>query len=129
MRYIKVLFIILIILFFAILYTQNIDMFTHEFTLKLDLKKYVIGPYITKNVVIILTAFAAGAVIAVIFGALQSIGAGAESKEKSRRIRELEARNRELTEEIQREQMLKKSEPSSSPFGPPSAIDSSSQNN
>jgi len=129
MRYIKVLFIILIILFFAILYTQNIDMFTHEFTLKLDLKKYVIGPYITKNVVIILTAFAAGAVIAVIFGALASIGAGAESKEKSRRIRELEARNRELTEEIQREQMLKKSEPSSSPFGPPSAIDSSSQNN
>ncbi|HKQ32240.1 MAG TPA: hypothetical protein VJV40_03475 [Thermodesulfobacteriota bacterium] len=81
------------------------------------------------NVVIILTAFAAGAVVAVIFGALQSIGAGADSKEKSRRIRELEARNRELTEEIQREAMLKKSDPSSSPFGPPSAIDSSSQNN
>ena len=129
MRYIKVLFIILIIIFFAILYTQNIDMFTHEVTLGLNLKFYKIGPYLTMNVVIILTAFAAGAVVAVIFGALQSIGAGADSKEKSRRIRELEARNRELTEEIQREAMLKKSDPSSSPFGPPSAIDSSSQNN
>ncbi len=37
MRYIKVLFIILIILFFAILYTQNIDMITHEVTLGLNL--------------------------------------------------------------------------------------------
>lgn len=128
MRYIKVLFIILIILFFAILYTQNIEMFTHEITLGLNLKFYKIGPYITMNVVIILTAFAAGAVVAVIFGALQSIGAGAESKEKSRRIRELETRNRELIEEIQREEKLKKSDPSSSPFSPPSAIDSSSQN-
>ncbi|HET7289639.1 MAG TPA: hypothetical protein VFJ67_04300 [Thermodesulfobacteriota bacterium] len=128
MRYIKVLFIILIILFFAILYTQNMEMFTHEITLGLNLKFYKIGPYITMNVVIILTAFAAGAVVAVIFGALQSIGAGAESKEKSRRIRELETRNRELIEEIQREEKLKKSDPSSSPFSPPSAIDSSSQN-
>lgn len=128
MRYIKVLFIILIILFFAILYTQNMEMFTHEITLGLNLKFYKIGPYITMNVVIILTAFAAGAVVAVIFGALQSIGAGAESKEKSRRIRELEMRNRELIEEIQREEKLKKSDPSSSPFSPPSAIDSSSQN-
>ena len=124
MRYIKVLFIILIILFFAILYTQNLDMFTHEFELKLDLKSIVIGPYITKNVVIILAAFVVGAVVAIIFGALQSISSGSESKEKSRRIRELEARNRELIEEKQREDKLKK--PDSSPFTPPSAIDSSS---
>lgn len=124
MRYIKVLFIILIILFFAILYTQNIDMFTHEFELKLDLKSVVIGPYITKNVVIILAAFAAGAVVAVIFGVMQSISSSAESKEKSRRIRELEARNRELIEDRQREEKLKKPDPS--PFTPPSAIDSSS---
>ncbi len=124
MRYIKVLFIILIILFFAILYTQNIDMFTYEFELKLDLKSVVIGPYITKNVVIILAAFAAGAVVAVIFGVMQSISSSAESKEKSRRIRELEARNRELIEDRQREEKLKK--PDSSPFTPPSAIDSSS---
>ena len=124
MRYIKVLFIILIILFFAILFTQNLDMFTHEFELKLDLKSIVIGPYITKNVVIILAAFVVGAVVAIIFGALQSISSGSESKEKSRRIRELEARNRELIEEKQREDNLKK--PDSSPFTPPSAIDSSS---
>jgi hypothetical protein len=123
MRYIKVLFIILIILFFAILYTQNIDMFTREVTLGLDLKFYKIGPYITMNVVIILTAFAAGAVVAIIFGALQSIGAGSESKEKSRRIRELEARNRELIDEKQREEKLKKAE--TSPFAPPSVMDES----
>lgn len=130
MRFIKVLFIILIILFFAILYTQNIDMFTHEVRLGLNLKFYKIGPYLTMNIVIILTAFAAGAVVAVIFGALQSIGAGAESKEKSRRIRELESRNRELIEEIQREEKLKKSEPSSSssPFAPQSTSESPSQN-
>ncbi|HSC35936.1 MAG TPA: hypothetical protein VLG45_11725 [Thermodesulfobacteriota bacterium] len=124
MRYIKVLFIILIILFFAILYTQNMQMFTQEVTLGLDLKFYKIGPYLTMNVVIILTAFAAGAVVAVIFGALQSISSSAESKEKSRRIRELEARNRELIEDRQREEKLKKPDPS--PFTPPSAIDSSS---
>jgi hypothetical protein len=126
MRYIKVLFIILIILFFAILYTQNLDMFTHDFELKLDLKSFVVGPYITKNVVIILAAFAAGAVVALIFGAMQSISSSSESKEKSRRIRELEARNRELIDEKQREDKLKK--PGSSPFTPPSAMDSSSQN-
>jgi hypothetical protein len=101
-------------------------MFTNEVTLGLDLKFYKIGPYLTMNVVIILTAFAAGAVVAVIFGALQSISAGSESKEKSRRIRELEARNRELIEEKQREEKLKK--PEASPFGPPSAADSPSQN-
>ncbi|MCI0481705.1 MAG: lipopolysaccharide assembly protein LapA domain-containing protein [Candidatus Dadabacteria bacterium] len=99
-------------------------MFTHEFELQLDLKSFVIGPYITKNVVIILAAFAAGAVVAVIFGVMQSISSSSESKEKSRRIRELEARNRELIEERQREEKLKK--PEASPFGPPSAIDSSS---
>ena len=124
MRYIKVLFIILIILFFAILYTQNLDMFTHEFELKLDLKRYVIGPYITKNVVIILATFAVGAVIAVIFGALQSIRASSDSKEKSRRIRELEAKNKELLDERQREEKLKRG--GTSPFTPPTVIDDSS---
>ena len=125
MRYIKVLFIILIILFFAILYTQNMTMFTQEFELKLDLKSVVIGPYITMNVVIILAAFVFGAVVAIIFGAMQSISSSSESKEKSRRIRELEAKNRELLDDKQREEKLKK--PGSSPFTPPSAIDSSSQ--
>ena len=125
MRFIKVLFIILIILFFAILYTQNMAMFTQEFELGLNLKVFNIGPYITMNVVIILAAFVFGAVVAVIFGAMQSVSAGSESKEKSRRIRELEARNRELIEDKQREEKLKK--PDSSPFTPPSAIDSSSQ--
>ncbi len=125
MRFVKVLFIILIILFFAILYTQNIGVFTQEFELKLDLKSFIIGPYITMNVVIILAAFVFGAVVAIIFGAMQSISSGSDSKEKSRRIRELEARNRELVEEKQREEKLKK--PDTSPFAPTSPMDSSSQ--
>jgi hypothetical protein len=124
MRYIKVLFIILIILLFAILYTQNEDMFTRQVQLGLDLKFYEIGPYITMNVVIILAAFAIGAVVAIIYGVLQSIGSGSESKEKSRRIRELEAKNRELTDELQRVEKLQKSD--TSPFSPPSVMDESS---
>ncbi len=61
MRFIKILFIILIIIFFAILYTQNMAMFTQEFELGLNLKILNIGPYITMNVVIILAAFVFGA--------------------------------------------------------------------
>jgi hypothetical protein len=123
MRYIKVLFIILIILLFAILYTQNEDMFTRQVQLGLDLKFYEIGPYVTMNVVIILAAFAIGAVVAIIIGVLQSIGASSGSKEKSRRIRELEARNRELMDEIQREGKPNKA--GTSPFTPPTVIDNS----
>ena len=98
-------------------------MFTRQVQLGLDLKFYEIGPYITMNVVIILAAFAIGAVVAIIFGVLQSIGSGSESKEKSRRIRELEAKNRELADELQRVEKLQKSD--TSPFSPPAGMDES----
>ena len=102
MKFIKILFIVLVILLFAIIYTQNLDVFTHDFQLQLDLKTHVIGPYVTKNVVIILAAFLVGALVTIFFGALQSLSSSADSRDKSRRIKELEARNRQLSDENQR---------------------------
>ena len=102
MKFIKILFIVLVILLFAIIYTQNLDVFTHDFQLQLDLKTKVIGPYVTKNVVIILAAFLVGALVTIFFGALQSLSSSADSRDKSRRIKELEARNRQLSDENQR---------------------------
>ena len=107
MKFIKILFIVLIILLFAIVYTQNLDVFTHDFQLKLDLKTLLIGPYVTKNVVIILGAFLVGALVTIFFGALQSLSVSADSRDKSRRIKELDARNRQLSEENQKLQREK----------------------
>ncbi|MEQ9619983.1 MAG: LapA family protein [Deltaproteobacteria bacterium] len=112
MRFIKILFIVLVIVLFAVFYSQNEGVFTYNFELKLDLWKYMIGPYLTKNIVIILAAFVMGALVTVIYGALQSIGASAESRQKSRRIKELEARVQELSEE------KRQKEQETSPFAP-----------
>ena len=97
MRFIRVIFIILIIIFFAIIYTQNLDVFTKSFELQIDLNKYVIGPYVTKNIVIILSAFVLGAFVALIFGALQSMTVSSEAK---RKIKNLEGQVKELQNHI-----------------------------
>lgn len=97
MRFIRVIFIILIIVFFAIIYTQNLDVFTKSFELQIDLNKYVIGPYVTKNIVIILSAFVLGAFVALIFGALQSMTVSSEAK---RKIKNLEGQVKELQNHI-----------------------------
>ena len=91
MRFIRLIIIVLIIVFFAIIYTQNLEVFTHQFELQMDLNQYMIGPYITTNIVLILSAFVLGVLVAIIFGALSSITASSESRQKSRRIKELEA--------------------------------------
>ena len=91
MRFIRLLIIVLIIVFFAIIYTQNLEVFTHQFELQMDLNQYMVGPYITTNIVLILAAFVLGVVVSIIFGALSSITASSESRQKSRRIKELEA--------------------------------------
>ena len=123
MRFIRIILIVLIIVFFAIIYTQNLEVFTHSFQLQLDLNQYLIGPYITKNVVLILSAFVLGVIVALIFGALQSISAGSQSRQKSRKIKELEARLSELSEGSQTNASTDVSSSSgggSSPFTPPS---------
>lgn len=112
MRFIKIIFIILVLVLFAVFYSQNENVFTYKFELKLDLWKYIIGPYLTKNIVIILGAFVIGALVTIIYGALQAIGGSAESRQKSKRIKELEARVQELSEE------KRQKEQETSPFAP-----------
>ena len=131
MRFIRLIIIVLIIVFFAIIYTQNLEVFTHQFQLQMDLNKYVVGPYITKNIVLILSAFVLGVLVALIFGALQVISSSSDSRQKSRRIRELEAHVAELSQKNQptasaplaspAEEESSDSEPSSNPFSPPSS--------
>ncbi len=132
MRFIRLIFIVLIIVLFAIIYTQNLEVFTHQFQLQMDLNQYMIGPYITKNIVLILSAFVLGVLVALIFGALQSISASSNSRQKSRRIRELEAHVAELSQKTQpsasapiasppAEEESSDSESSSNPFSPPSS--------
>ncbi|GJM16607.1 MAG: hypothetical protein DHS20C13_19340 [Thermodesulfobacteriota bacterium] len=133
MRFIRLIIIVLIIVFFAIIYTQNLEVFTHQFQLQMDLNQYMIGPYITKNIVLILSAFVLGVVVALIFGALQIISSGSDSRQKSRRIRELEAHVAELSQKTQpsasapitstpaEDEESSDSESSSNPFSPPSS--------
>ena len=125
MRFIRLLIIVLIIVFFAIIYTQNLEVFTHTFELQMDLNQYMVGPYITKNIVLILSAFVLGVVVAIIFGALSSITASSESRQKSRRIKELEAQLADSGVSVGNQapaasQESPSSEGGSSPFSPPS---------
>lgn len=129
MRFIRLILIVLIIIFFAIIYTQNLEVFTHQFQLQMDLNQYMVGPYVTKNIVLILSAFVLGVVVALIFGALQSISASSDSRQKSRRIRELEAHVAELSQKTQPasapiaaapEEESTENESSPNPFSPPS---------
>ena len=120
MRFIRLIIIVLIIVFFAVIYTQNLEVFTHTFQLELDLNQYRIGPYLTKNIVLILSAFVLGVIVALIFGALQVISAGSESRQKSRKIKELEAQL-ELSGSSQAPaDEGSSSESTSSPFSPQS---------
>ncbi len=125
MRFIRLIIIVLIIVFFAIIYTQNLEVFTHSFELQMDLNQYMIGPYITTNIVLILSAFVLGVLVAIIFGALSSITASSESRQKSRRIKELEAQLADSGVSVGSQapaasQESSSSEGGSSPFSPPS---------
>ena len=128
MRFIRLIFIVLIIVFFAIICTQNLEVFTHSFQLQMDLNQYMVGPYVTKNIVLILSAFVLGVVVAIIFGALQAIASSSGSRQKSRRIKELEAQVAELSQQNQSPSYASpepvestESDSSSNPFSPPSS--------
>lgn len=133
MRFIRLIIIVLIIVFFAIIYTQNLEVFTHQFQLQMDLNQYMVGPYVTKNIVLILSAFVLGVVVAIIFGALQVISTSSDSRQKSRRIRELEAHVAELSQKAQTSapapappasaegEESSESKSSSNPFSPPAS--------
>ena len=122
MRFLRIIFIVIIIILFAIIYTQNLDVFTHAFELKLDLNSYYLGPYITKNIVLILGAFVVGAFVAVVFGALQSMTASSEAKRKIKdlqaQVKELQSHIKELTSEGPA--VVEEEPKDGSPFSPPS---------
>lgn len=131
MRFLRVIFIIIIIVFFAIIYTQNLDVFTQSFELQVDLNKYLIGPYITKNIVIILSAFVLGAFVALVFGALQSMTVSSDAKRKIKnlqgQVKELQDHIKELTAqapavvaEENKEEPQDDEKKDGSPFSPPS---------
>ena len=122
MRFLRVIFIVIIIVLFAIIYTQNLDVFTHTFELKLDFKSYLIGPYLTKNIVLILVAFVVGAFVALVFGALQSMSASADAKRKIKdlqaQVKELQSHIKELTSEDPA--VVEEEQKDGSPFSSPS---------
>ena len=128
MRFLRIIFIVIIIIFFALIYTQNLSVFTQSFELKLDLSTYLIGPYITKNIVIILSAFVLGAFVAIVFGALQSMTVSSESKRKIKnlqtQVKELQAHIKELTAQapavVEEDSKPEEEKKDDSPFSSPS---------
>lgn len=90
MRFIKILFVLILFVLFAILYVQNQEVVNHVFRFKLDLPFLKVGPYLVYNILIIGISFIIGALFAAVFGALSSSGKSAELRQKNKRIKELE---------------------------------------
>ena len=90
MRFIKILFILVLFVFFAILYIQNQEIVSHVFRFKIDLPFLKVGPYLVYNILIIGITFVIGAIFAAVFGALSSSGKSAELRQKNKRIKQLE---------------------------------------
>lgn len=104
MRFIKIIILAICVILVIAFFTQNQEVFTHDFELKLDLKFFQIGPYLTTNIVIILVTFLIGVLFAIVWGALRSGSLKSRIKEQQRRINELETQQ---------------PEPSTSVFGSP----------
>ncbi len=95
MRFVKALLVILLVTSFAILYTQNLEVFTHKFELRFDLRAYSIGPYLTTNIVIIVCSFVIGGLLALLMGVFQTVSNRSTLKN---RIRQLEAELKQTTQ-------------------------------
>ena len=116
MKYLKTIFVALILVIFCILYVQNQEVFTHQFRLNFDLSFYKIGPYLVYNVALIGVAFAIGVLFSVLYGVLHSSGKSSEMNRKNDRIRELED---EVSDLRKKQKAGEKSSFASSPFTPP----------
>ena len=90
MRFVKILFMLVLFVLFAILYVQNQDVVNHVFKFKLDLSFAKIGPYLVYNILIIGIAFIIGVLFSTILGALNTSGKSSELRQKNKRIKELE---------------------------------------
>ncbi len=96
MKSIKIIIIAIFFILALALIIQNQEVFTTKFPLKLDLKVYQIGPYMTSNIVLLVSAFLIGVIFAIIWGAFYAVSMRRQIKEKDNRIKELETQRREI---------------------------------
>ncbi len=97
MRFIKILILAILFVIALVLIIQNQNVFTQQFELKLDLMVYQIGPYITSNLVLVVSAFLIGVLFALIWGAVSTVSFRSRLREKDQRIKELEKQQRRET--------------------------------
>lgn len=95
MRFLKIILLAIFVVLVIVLFIQNQEVFTQTFELKLDLKFYHIGPYLTTNIAIILVTFVIGVLFAVVWGAFHSGTLKSRLREQQKRIKELEAQHQE----------------------------------
>ena len=100
MRFIRILLLAIFVVLVIVLFIENQEVFTHDFELKLDLKFFKIGPYLTANIVIIMVTFILGVLFSVLWGAFYSCSLKSRIKEQQRRINELESHRTEPTSSI-----------------------------
>lgn len=119
MKYIKTIFVAIIIVVFCVLYVQNEDVFTYQFRLNFDLSVYKIGPYLVYNVALIGAAFVLGVLFSVIYGVFHSGGKSSELSKKDEKIRGLQNKISDLENKLS-EKEDEKTSSGSGIFSPPS---------
>jgi uncharacterized integral membrane protein len=100
MKFIRIILLAIFVVLVLVLFVQNQEVFTHGFELKLDVKFYRIGPYLTTNIVIIMVTFILGVLFSVLWGAFHSGSLRSRINQQQRKINELEAHRTESTSSI-----------------------------
>ncbi len=96
MKFLRILLVAVLFVLAVTLVLQNQDVFTHRFSLGLDLQLVRVGPYLVANVVLIAFAFVAGVVFSVLWGALYAVGTSLELRRSKARVKALESELAEL---------------------------------
>lgn len=112
MRFIKIILLAVIILLVIALILQNQDMFTHSFSLGLNLQVLQIGPYLVKNILLIGGAFLAGVIFATMWGAFYALSMRSELKTLRRMKRDVERERKASVKEQKTGLVATASEPS-----------------
>lgn len=121
MKYIKTLFVALIVVVFGVIYVQNQDLFTHQFRLVFDISVFKMGPYLVYNVALIGIAFLIGVVFSVLYGVFHTSGKPSGDRKKDERIRQLENEISELENKLsESEKDKEKNTGGAGLFSPPS---------
>ncbi len=90
MRFLRILFVLIFIIFICVLYIQNQEIVNHVFKFKLDLLFTEYGPIGVYNVGIIAVSFVLGVILSALFGAFSSGGKGSVVKRQNKTIKDLE---------------------------------------